>query len=225
MKLNDFSQKLLPLLTFILVFSSCGKEESPESINLYFFENTFNVLRYDGIDEEMKTVVFADQFTNNDFGWPLISNEDITCEMNEGYYYIQTSAAGGWHISNQEIVLPLEFEIETSFTFIDNESLEAGFSWNGQNYFSIGPDGHIAFKSDLDFFSQPVSTGIIIYPAGTPNLITLRKSGPKYYMFINKSLAKIADYSPIVAGMAGFSVNLSSSVKFDFIRICELHLH
>lgn len=224
MKLNDFFPQLLKLVTIIFVFSSCGKEESPESINLYFFENKFNVLNYDGIDEEMKTVVFADQFTNNDYGWPIISNGNIMCEMKDGFYYVQTSSAGGYHISNQEIILPSEFEMETSFTFIDNETFEAGLSWNAQNYFSIGPDGHIAFKSDLNFFNETVPTGIIIYPAGTPNLITLRKSGFKYYMFINKSLAKIADYSTLEEGMAGFSVNFSSSVKFDFIRISELNL-
>jgi len=224
MNLNNYFSKLLLLLTFLYVFTSCGKEESPETINLFFVEDKLNVLSYDGIKEEKKTVVFEDQFTNNDFGWPVVTNDNIACEINDGFYYIQTSSAGGWHITNQEIILPSEFEMETSFTFLDSGSFEAGLSWNGQDYFSIGSDGHLAFKSNLNFFSEPLSAAIIVNPVGTPNLITLRKAGPKYYMFINKSLAKIADYSPLEEVKAGFSVNYNSSVRFDFIKVSELNL-
>ena len=218
--------RLFVFLVIIVFISGCGKDESGDPVNSFFFESSSNKLtEYEGIPFELKSQIFYDDFVDNSYKWPITSTKVITCEIANGNYNINCGGSSAYVLYNSNISLPENFELEIKMTFLNSSQgalQEAGLVCDEKAFFTLITDGTYRFNNSATTFVGPPANNSLIYPLMVPNIITLRKYGPTYYLFINKTLVKLYDFVILNGTKTGIYVAQNTSIKVEYINIYKI---
>ena len=193
---------------------------------------------YNDYTSNDKKNIFYDDFSTNDYNWPIGTFENCrTYTFKPGYYELKSTCksvvsvyfnnAGSFKINENE-----DFELEISMMFISGEENNANsIGWgkdnSNENKFKFGfsANGYFIFNkyyNDAWIDIKPWTTSDVI-KKNDYNILTVRKVGDKYYFFINKVYVHSCAFEPFFGQRVDFSGNQNSVVRVDYIRISSLN--
>ncbi len=181
---------------------------------------------YEGLS---KTVLFAEQFENNENRW---KTDPSHREIKDGNYIVKAEAGKVfWSLKKLDIYGDNDFEIEAEIKNAGDEKGRVyGIVWDlldydNHNFFGLEPNSNkFQFYTrwngkTLKSVSRNVSN--IINENGY-NLLTIRKVLGTYQFFVNKTLVHTISYHNIDGDYLGVLCN-STSAKVDWLSISYLN--
>ncbi|MBP6872519.1 MAG: hypothetical protein KBC43_10975 [Bacteroidales bacterium] len=224
--------RYIALLLLLIIFG-CGKEESPEEIEKYFFPegSINNYSDYYSIADNMKSQSFFDDFANNKNGWYEGSSDIYSFQIKDGAYFI-SSINQMYGTYQPKISLSENYEIEIEMIIPEDNSGNiriGGIIWGrtlADKYNAFGISSNAVFHSfnSEDYDNESPVYGII-KGVNEPNKLIVRKCDDKYYFYINKNLVNTMKYIDTKGTDHGIYIENHSSIEVTYIKVYQLNLN
>lgn len=186
-------------------------------------------------DTTTPAVVFFDDFNNNKNNWTVGDNKNESARIDSGFYYL--TAVGHAYGEAQEVKINWhkDFEIETRIKILggnsDHKNYYSMLFWgrdamNGY-YFTFAKDGFASVEQcDGKNQSDCITSGkslqkTTLNPEGF-NVYTIRKTGNRYFFFINRTQFYQMPFTPFFGNLIGFGAGRKVSLAIDYLKVVYL---
>jgi len=178
--------------------------------------------------------LFEEHFIDNIHGWYLVNDQDKRFEIVNEKYIIESKRGGRW-ISQRRIPLNqlADFKIDmTVQKILGTDNYGFGMSWGSKdvnNYYIFVITGsgyfiHERIDNDkperiLSKFEDSIHKG-----SGSPNALSIQKSGNNLEFYINNKLVGKTPFSPFFGDYLGcvvYSGNEAITVEFNDLYVYE----
>lgn len=177
--------------------------------------------------------IFADDFSNNNVGWPtgLSANGCYSSKIENGYFEI-TSTCKETYPSfwiPRVIDITRDFEIEAEILYVNGDT-DNGVSliWGkDDNYhrfnFEISGGGYLKiFQFNGNFINLKDWTLSDLMNKSDYNKLTVRKINSKYYFFLNDKLVHSSEFFPFFGNQIGFQDNQNTTMRVKYLKVSYL---
>jgi|GEM_PF-382966 len=180
-----------------------------------------------------RTVIFNDEFENNEEAWFTGTNGSNIIEIENGYYQLEREAlSDGWQYREISIDIQKDFEIETAIKIVrgvqnNSYTIDYGHDADEYNTFGFSGDGYFVIRSYFDEdwtdFKPWLKSPLVKKDAF--NKLTIRKIAQRMYFFLNERLVHNMPFKEEhwFGDNIGFSVQDTSLMQVDYLRVSQLN--
>jgi hypothetical protein len=193
---------------------------------------------YSGIASSSMQSIFQEDFNDNNNGWPIDGDDDISYSIYGGYYTISHTADGYFYsplITLSSFDNSNDYQVEAYMKISDDyyydysgcgilwatNSISSFYSFvtysNSYEYYI----GHREYDSWMDRIQESTYADEI-NGEGYYNKLTLRKYDGRYYFFINETLVYDCDYLSTYGNDFGFYL-LKSEIEIDWFNVSYIN--
>ncbi len=192
--------------------------------------------QFEDYSEEDKTIIFHDDFDNNQNDWWKGSKKTKTSIKN-GFFNLDRTHnkddKGRGHPTQtiNELNIYNDFEIETRFRLVKGSTRLSSLLFNfkdGDNNYKFGissdNDYRIVEMTDNEWNSRKGWTKSVLVnnAGGNFNKFTIRKVGSELFYFLNEELVHREEFTESFSKKMGFEVNRKSHLQIDYLTVSHL---
>ena len=181
--------------------------------------------------EQQMTVIFDDDFADNDNNWPEGDGEKNRLRIQDGQYWFHHKVEEGSWLTWKtiEIDQQKDFAIHTTMTKVSGvENYGYGLLWGLKDVshyylFSLSGNGYYRY---VTFDGENVTTildwtqsDVIRQGDGATNVITVKKVGEHLEFWVNEQLLADAEFEPFFGNQVGYIVYNVLEVSIDNLRV------
>lgn len=176
------------------------------------------------------SVLFFDDFSNNNNRWVERNNDQASLNIHDGYYHFSNKIQKQYiSLLDLKVREFYDFIIEAKFTKVSGvDNYGYGIVWGGKNTknyyeFLISENGYYAYAK------QENGDFVLIIPSKEDssinkiaNILAIKKKGNKLYFIINGVIVNTAKFEGFMGNIGGFVVENKQSLKIDYIKVTRV---
>jgi hypothetical protein len=189
-----------------------------------------NTIRTKPARKKSYTVLVSENFSDNDFRWPVGSKKERELKIRNGKYYFRHMQSNeGWTISKsiKGFNARVNFKIDITAKHISGITNNGfGIVWgkqgNNSHHFRISANGYFKLSKNVNGKFVDISgwkkSGKINKKNGL-NRLSVEKRGNTLYCYINGARVYKSAFEPFSGNRVGFRIDKNQAVEFDNVIV------
>ena len=175
------------------------------------------------------SVVFRDDFANNNNYWKIFDNTEASCKIESGYLIFNQKKKGSWYLEMKDVYInPVyDFNIEAKMKHLSGSNSGYGLIWGSSGwsncfYFDVFSDGFFSvweYKDGIKTIIKEKTANAKIKPKGEENILGVEKSGGRMYFYINGEKVFMTYFRNFLGTNIGFVTSETMTIAADYIQV------
>ncbi len=175
--------------------------------------------------------IINDNFNDNSHGWSVGDDGELKEWFGRGFYFLQNKTSDSYYRSWTKLHVNenKDFKFEAGIKLVKGKDDAyyglswAAYGWKNEMGFIINSNGEytIYYYKDGEFHNLDYGRSSAIKRAGIVNNFTVKKTGNKYYFYINGQLLHSCDYVKAFGTSWGFYLDPQTTIGVDYFRVYQ----